>query len=92
MTPYVGYQLGPKPLRTNTLDQIPRVNTLDLIPWTNTMDQNTMDQILWTKNLVFQGICAFPFVKVCVYIYATCIHGLANGEPPYTSLSSFCED
>jgi len=36
------------------------------------MDQYTMDQIPRTKNLAFQGIHAFPFVKVHVHVYTTC--------------------
>ena len=37
------------------------------------MDQNTTDQIRRIKKLVFQGIRAFPSVKVHVYaVHAFC--------------------
>ena len=55
-----------------------------------------MDQIPQTKNLVFQGMHTFPFVKVHVYVYATCgqltyvYTQLGQGEHAYTSPSSFC--
>jgi len=51
----------------NHLGPIRWVNTLDQIPWTNTLDQNTLDQIPQTKDLVFQHVHGFPLVKVCVY-------------------------
>ena len=49
------------------------------------------------QNLVFQDIHAFHSVKVHVYVYTpfgllTRVYTLlCQGEPVYTSLSSFCE-
>ena len=60
----------------------------------NTMEQKPSNPKPWTKNLVFQGIHTFPFVKVHVYVYTTCIQWtcvytrLGQGEPTYTTFSS----
>ena len=56
--------LKPKPLMTNTLDQIPRVNTSDQIPWT----QNTLDQ-----NLGFPPCTLFSsYGSACIRILSFC--------------------
>ena len=57
-------QLGPKPVMTNTLDQIPSVNTTDQIAWTK-----TLDLIPRTKTFVFQHVHSFPPMGVCIYVY-----------------------
>ena len=61
---------GPKPLRTNTLEQIPRVNTLDQIPWTNTMDQK-LSFPRYTCFSFCESACArirnLYIVNLCVY-------------------------
>ena len=65
--------LGPKPLRTNTLDQILRVNTSNQIPWTKYLGSIPRTKIPWTKYLGpkpwFSNMYALFLLRECVCTY-----------------------